>query len=103
MPSLSFSTSSKSLIFADFEEIFLLEGFLKSLTRFSVWRTDNFLSIIFFAITKQFTMSEFRKLAQLTLDDVFNLVESKYDDFEVDFEEENLHIESSSKNLIFVI
>jgi len=48
-------------------------------------------------------MSEFRKLAQLTLDDIFNLVESKFDDFEVDFEEENLHIESSSKNLIFIV
>ncbi len=48
-------------------------------------------------------MSEFKKLAQFTLDEIFNLVESKYENFEVDFEEENLQIESTLKKSIFIV
>ena len=35
-------------------------------------------------------MTEFKKKASETLDDIFNLVESKFDNYEVDYENENL-------------
>ena len=39
-------------------------------------------------------MIEFKKKALETLDDIFNLVESKFDNYEVDYEDENLRIDS---------
>ena len=39
-------------------------------------------------------MIEFKKKASETLDDIFNLVESKFDNYEVDYEDENLRIDS---------
>ena len=41
--------------------------------------------------------------AKETLDKIFNLIESKYEKFEVDFEDENLRIDSVDKNFIFII
>ena len=42
-------------------------------------------------------MTEFKKKALDTLDEIFNLVESKFDNFEVDYEDENL-----KKNLLLI-
>ena len=38
-----------------------------------------------------------------TLDDIFNLVESKFDNFEVDYEEENLRIDSLEGKGTFIV
>ena len=48
-------------------------------------------------------MSEFKIIAQETLDEIFDLVESKYKDFEVDFEDENLRIDSLKNNSTYII
>ncbi len=48
-------------------------------------------------------MSEFKIIAEKTLDDIFNLVESNYKDFEVDFEDENLRIDSLKNNNTYII
>ena len=48
-------------------------------------------------------MTEFKKFAQETLDKIFNLVESNYEDFEVDYEEENLRIDSLKNNNTYII
>ena len=48
-------------------------------------------------------MTDFKEQAQLTMDEIFNLVESEYDDFEVDFEEENIKIESLTDKSVFII
>ena len=47
--------------------------------------------------------NEFLDNAKETLDKIFNLIESKYEKFEVDFEDENLRIDSVDKNFIFII
>ena len=43
----------------------------------------------------------FKNLAKNTLEDIFDNIEKKYDHFDVDFEEENLKIESG--NNIFIL
>ena len=48
-------------------------------------------------------MSEFKQIAQETLDEIFNLVESKYKDFEVDYEDQNLRIDSIKNNSTYII
>ena len=48
-------------------------------------------------------MTDFKEQAQLTLDEIFNLVETEYDNFEVDFEEENIKIESLRDKSVFII
>ena len=48
-------------------------------------------------------MIEFKKKALDTLDDIFNLVESKFDNYEVDFEDENLRIDSLEGKGTFVV
>ena len=48
-------------------------------------------------------MTEFKKKASDTLDDIFNLVESKFDNYEVDFEDENLRIDSLEGKGTFVV
>ncbi len=48
-------------------------------------------------------MTEFKKKASETLDDIFNLVESKFDNYEVDFEDENLRIDSLEGKGTFVV
>ncbi len=48
-------------------------------------------------------MIEFKKKALDTLDDIFNLVESKFDNFEVDYEEENLRIDSLEGKGTFIV
>ena len=48
-------------------------------------------------------MIEFKKKASDTLDDIFNLVESKFDNYEVDFEDENLRIDSLEGKGTFVV
>ena len=45
-------------------------------------------------------MIEFKKKASETLDDIFNLVESKFDNYEVDYEDENLR--SLTKPLLLI-
>ena len=47
--------------------------------------------------------NEFLDNAKETLDKIFNLIESKYEKFEVDFEDENLRIDSVDKNFVFII
>ena len=47
--------------------------------------------------------NEFLDNAKETLDKIFNLIESKYEKFEVDFEDENLRIDSVDKNSVFII
>ena len=39
-------------------------------------------------------MTAFKEIAQSTLDDIFSFVESDYENYEVDYEDENLKIES---------
>ena len=48
-------------------------------------------------------MTEFKKKASETLDDIFNLVESKFDNYEVDYEDENLKIESLEGKGTFIV
>mgnify|MGYP001195233366 FL=1 len=48
-------------------------------------------------------MTEFKKFAQETLDKIFNLVESNYENFEVDYEEENLRIDSLKNNNTYIV
>ena len=48
-------------------------------------------------------MSEFKKNAQSTLDEIFNLVESEYPNLEVDYEDENLKIECIERNYVFIV
>ena len=48
-------------------------------------------------------MTEFKKKALDTLDDIFNLVESKFDNFEVDYEDENLRIDSLEGGGTFIV
>ena len=48
-------------------------------------------------------MAEFKKKALETLDDIFNLVESKFDTYEVDYEDENLRIESLEGKGTFIV
>ena len=48
-------------------------------------------------------MSEFKKKAVDTLDDIFNLVESEFDNFEVDYEDENLRIDSLEGRGTFIV
>ena len=48
-------------------------------------------------------MIEFKKKALETLDDIFNLVESKFDNYEVDYEDENLRIDSLEGKGTFVV
>ena len=46
---------------------------------------------------------EFKKKALDTLDDIFNLVESKFDNYEVDYEYENLRIDSLEGRGTFIV
>ena len=48
-------------------------------------------------------MSEFKKKALDTLDDIFNLVESEFGNFEVDYEDENLRIDSLEGRGTFIV
>ena len=48
-------------------------------------------------------MTEFKKKASETLDEIFNLVESKFDNYEVDYEDENLRIDSLEGKGTFVV
>ena len=48
-------------------------------------------------------MTEFKKKASDTLDDIFNLVESKFDNYEVDYENENLRIDSLEGKGTFIV
>ena len=48
-------------------------------------------------------MIEFKKKALETLDEIFNLVESKFDNYEVDYEDENLRIDSIKGKGTFVV
>ena len=47
-------------------------------------------------------MIEFKKALE-TLDDIFNLVESKFDNYEVDYEDENLKIDSLEGKGTFIV
>ena len=46
---------------------------------------------------------DFKKLAKKALDNIFNLVEKKYQDFDVDFEGENLIIEVNNSTFVLSI
>ena len=48
-------------------------------------------------------MTEFKKKALDTLDDLFNLVESKFDNYEVDYENANLKIDSLEGRGTFIV
>ena len=48
-------------------------------------------------------MIEFKKKASETLDEIFNLVESKFDNYEVDYEDENLRIDSLEGKGTFIV
>ena len=48
-------------------------------------------------------MTEFKKKALDTLDDIFNLVESKFDKYEADYEDENLRIDSLEGKGTFIV
>ena len=48
-------------------------------------------------------MTEFKKKALDTLDEIFNLVESKFDNFEVDYEDENLRTDSLQGGGTFIV
>ena len=48
-------------------------------------------------------MTEFKNKASETLDDIFNLVESKFDNYEVDYENENLRIDSLEGKGTFIV
>ena len=48
-------------------------------------------------------MTEFKKKASETLDDIFNLVESNFDNYEVDYEDENLRIDSLEGKGTFIV
>ena len=48
-------------------------------------------------------MIEYKKKASDTLDDIFNLVESKFDNYEVDYEDENLRIDSLEGKGTFIL
>ena len=48
-------------------------------------------------------MAEFKKKALDTLDEIFNLVESEFDNFEVDYEDQNLRINSLEGRGTFIV
>ncbi len=48
-------------------------------------------------------MTAFKEIAQSTLDDIFSFVESDYENYEVDYEDENLKIESLEDNSVFIV
>ena len=48
-------------------------------------------------------MIEFKKKASETLDDIFNLVELKFNNYEVDYENENLRIDSLEGKGTFIV
>ena len=48
-------------------------------------------------------MIDFKKIAVQTLDDIFNLVELKFANYEVDYEDENLRIESLEGRGTFIV
>ena len=48
-------------------------------------------------------MAEFKKKALDTLDEIFNLVESEFDNFEVDYEDQNLRIDSLDGRGTFIV
>ena len=48
-------------------------------------------------------IENFQNLAKKTLDHIFNLVEKKFQDFEVDFEGENLIIEINNSTFVLSI
>ncbi len=48
-------------------------------------------------------MTSFKEKAQSTLDNIFSFVESNYDDYEVDYEDENLKIESLEDDSVYII
>ena len=48
-------------------------------------------------------MAEFKKKALDTLDEIFNLVESEFDNFEVDYEDQNLRIDSLEGRGTFIV
>ena len=48
-------------------------------------------------------MTDFKKKAAQTLDTIFNLVESKFDNYEVDYEDENLRIDSLEGKGTFIL
>ena len=48
-------------------------------------------------------MIEFKKKALDTLDEIFNLVESEFDNFEVDYEDQNLRIDSLEGRGTFIV
>jgi frataxin-like iron-binding protein CyaY len=48
-------------------------------------------------------MSDFKILAKKIIDDIFSLVEEKFNHFEVDYEGDNLVIEVTKQNMVFII
>jgi len=48
-------------------------------------------------------MSDFKILAKKIIDDIFLLVEKKFNHFEVDYEGDNLVIEIAEQNMVFII
>ncbi len=48
-------------------------------------------------------MTKFKEKAKETLDNIFNIIESKYKDYEVDFEDENLRIDSLKNQTTYII
>ena len=48
-------------------------------------------------------IDNFQNLAKKTLDDIFNIVEKKFQDFDVDFEGENLIIEVDNSTFVLSI
>ena len=56
-----------------------------------------------FAIKNKFKMSEFKKKAQETLDEIFNMIEFRFKDYEVDFEDENLRVESLKNGNTYIV
>ncbi len=48
-------------------------------------------------------MTSFKEKAQSTLDDIFSFVESNYDDYEVDYEDQNLKIESLEDDSVYIV
>ena len=48
-------------------------------------------------------MGDFKILAKKIIDDIFSLVEEKFNNFEVDYEGDNLVIEIAEKNMVFIV
>ena len=48
-------------------------------------------------------MSDFKILAKKTIDDIFSMVEERYNHFEVDYEVDNLVIELAEQNMVFIV